>query len=125
MTDHNSKVSPDWVAPPPEHLKPVVKVSACLGCGKLPHTDEIQCLRSKIRALTLLLNMNLEERAKTAYAVFTESLFGILPTIQGKDGRPPGTSHMSGHFSQTSPMDWSQLPDIFKEKWRKVVRSIP
>jgi hypothetical protein len=114
-----SKVSPDWVAALPEDKKPTTKVPPCLGCGRLPHPDELTCLRRKIASLTALLNMNVEERAEMAYTVHAREVFGVPPKILGKPD-----AGKSGRHWQTAPVDWSQLPEVFRDKWRKIVKAI-
>jgi hypothetical protein len=77
----------------------------------------MECLRRRILTLTSLQGRTIEERAENAYTMHAEALFGTSagPTKRGSE---------SGRSWQTRPTEWHRLPEYFKEKWRKIVRTI-
>jgi hypothetical protein len=122
----NSKGYPDlkqadderWIAPLPDDQKHTVKVAPCLGCGRLPHADELNCLRRRVQTLTRERDRDVERCAEIAYRVNAEGTFGVAPRFLPKrDGE-------SGSPVQTHAVEWKQLPEFFREKWRRIVRAI-
>jgi hypothetical protein len=117
----NSRVidtSERWVAPLPEDKKPTTRVTPCLGCGRLPHADELNCLRRRILTLMRGWEDGVERRAELAYTANATEVFGVPPQPIRKRGGE------SGRFWQRAPVAWVQLPDVFKDKWRKIVRAM-
>jgi hypothetical protein len=81
-------------------------------------------LQARIKELEPQSSEPLEKRAETAYTVHAHGTFGVMPMAMSKDGRMPADAGKSGKFWQTAPMPWAQLPEFFKDKWRKIVKAI-
>lgn len=107
-----------FVSPLPEPHKPVLLVPPCLGCGKLPHPDELNCLRRAVRSLLAQRECNVNHAAELAYNAYATFTFGVPPGPLPKQGKE------SGRTPQSCPAEWDRLPDVFREKWREVMRRI-